>query len=123
MLSVYEKLGGVVKTARIEKHMTRKELAIRLSISVQYLMTIENKQQIPGSELLYRIIRVLDISADLIFYPEHGQDCELVNRLHILIGRLEETNVELAISILQVLLQAKCAEGGDPQCRIKCPHI
>ena len=123
MHSVYEKLGGVVKAARIEKHMTQKELAVRLSITPQYLKSIENKQQIPGSDLLYRIIRELDISADMIFFPEHGQGCELVSRLHLLIGKLEEQNVKIVFMILQVLTQATCAEGGDPQCRTKCPYI
>ena len=103
--------------------MTQKQLAERLSISPHYLMSIENKQQIPSGDLLFRIIRELDISADTIFYPEQDYGCELVNRLHILLGKYEEHDLELIIAMLQTLLQAKCLEGGDLQCRIRCPYI
>jgi len=120
---VCEKLGNAVKTARIEKNLTQQQLAARLSISPHYLMAIENRNQIPSSKVLFRIIRELNISADAIFYPEQGHDCELVNRLHIMLDRFGEQDIEHIIAVLQVLLQAKCAEGGDLQCRLKCPHI
>ena len=89
MNSVLIELGGVMKTARLEKHLTQKQLAERLSISSHYLMSIENKKQMPSSALLFQIIRELNISADTIFYPEQGRDCELVNRLHVLLSRFE----------------------------------
>ena len=112
-----------MKAARLEKHLTQRQLAERLSITSHYLMSIENKKQIPSSDLLFLIIRELDISADTIFYPEHGDACELVNRLHILLNKFEEHDIELIIAMLQTLLHAKCLEGGELHCRIKCPHI
>jgi len=112
-----------MKRARVEKHLTQRQLAEHLSITTHYLMSIENKKQMPSSELLYRIIRELDLSADTIFYPEQGEDCELVSRLHILLNRFGERDIELIMTILQVLLQVKCAEGGDFRCRFNCPHI
>jgi len=88
-----------VKAARKEKNWTQRQLAERLSISPYYLKSIENRNQIPSSDLLFKIIRGLDISADTIFYPEQGRDCELVNRLHILLSRFEEYDIELADSV------------------------
>jgi len=117
------KLGSVVKSARLERRLTQKQLAERLSVTTHYIMSIENKKQVPSSGLLCQIIRELDISADTIFYPEHGRDCELVNRLHIMLSRFGEHDIEHIIAVLQVLLQAKCSEGGEIQCRTKCPHI
>ena len=72
MQSVSEKLGNAIKLARQERQLTQRELAERLSISPHYLMTIENKEQIPGSDLLFRIIRELNLSADAIFYLNEG---------------------------------------------------
>jgi len=112
-----------MKAARLDKNLTQRQLAERLSITPHYLMSIENKKQIPSSDLLFKIIRVLDISANAIFYPEQGYDCELVNRLHILLSKFEESDIEIIITILETLIQRKCAEGGDPQCRIKCLHF
>jgi len=118
-----DKLGITIKSARMEKHLTQKQLANRLSITPHYLMSIENKKQIPSGNLLFQIIRELEISADMIFYPEQRLECEIVNRLHTLLGRFEEHDIELIIAMLQTLLQAKCAEGGNLQCRIKCPNM
>jgi len=112
-----------MKAARLEKQLTQKQLAERLSITSHYLMSIENKKSIPSSDLLFQIIRELDISADTIFYPEHGHGCELVNRLHFLLGKCEERDIEVIIAILQVLLHKKCAEGDDPRCQTKCPQM
>ena len=123
MNSVSIRLGGVVKAARIEKQLTQVELAERLSISPYYIMSIENKKRMPGRDLLFRIIKELDIPIDAIFYPEHGGECELLDRLRILINRLQEHDIEQIIAIMQVLLEAKCAEGGDLQCHLRCPNI
>lgn len=123
MNSVSSVLGSVMKTARTEKHLTQRQLAERLSITRQYLMSIENKKKLPGRELLFQIIRELNLPVDTIFHPEHGEKCELVYRLHNLLGRLEEHDIEHIIAILQVLLEVKCAEGGDLQCCIKCPQM
>ena len=67
MHKVSDKLGHVIRSARLEKHLTQKQLAKRLSITPHYLMSIENKKQIPSCDLLFRIIRELEISADTIF--------------------------------------------------------
>ena len=123
MNSVEIRLGSVVRAARVEKQLTQKELAGRLSISPHYLMSIENKKKMPGRELLFQIVRELNIPVDMIFYPEHGRECELVDRLRILLNNLQEHDIEHIIAIMQVLLEAKCAEGGDLQCHLKCPHI
>ena len=122
MQSVSEKLGNAVRSARQERQLTQRELAERLSISPHYLMTIENKEQIPGSDLLFRIIRELNLSADAIFYPEQGRDCELISKLRVLLDKFGENDIERVIAILQILLDTKCVEGGDPRCRNKCPN-
>lgn len=103
--------------------MTQQQLAERLSISPHYLMAIENRNQIPSSKVLFKIIRELNISADAIFYPEQGHDCELVSRLRILLERVGEHDIEYIIAVLQVLLQSHiyCAVIA---CRIQlkcCP--
>jgi len=70
-VNMFNNLGSVVKSARLEKHMTQRQLAERLSISTHYLMSIENKQQIPSSELLFCVIRELDIPGENTYHPFH----------------------------------------------------
>ena len=100
-------LGGVVKSARTERNLTQKQLAERLGIISHYLMSIENKQQIPSGELLFRIIRELEIPADTIFYPEYGHDNAVVKKLQILLSQCNEKDITVIMATLQSLLQVK----------------
>jgi transcriptional regulator with XRE-family HTH domain len=63
-------LGGVVKSARQSMQLTQSQLAERLYITVRYLKSIENSGQKPSYDLLVRIVRELDITADTVFYPK-----------------------------------------------------
>jgi len=65
-----DRLGIVVKSARSDNDLTLCELATRLKITSRYLIAIENGQQKPSYDVLFRLIRELRISADRIFYPE-----------------------------------------------------
>jgi transcriptional regulator with XRE-family HTH domain len=104
---IADSLGGVVKSARIEKQLTQRQLAERLSITAHYLMTIENNQRIPSSDLLFRIIRELEISADAIFYPEHEHDHALLKKLQILLKKCDKKDIATILEILQSIITRK----------------
>jgi len=65
-----DNLGGVIKSARIAKKLTQKELSARLDISMRYLKAIENSGQKPSYKLLKSIVTILDISAEMVFKKE-----------------------------------------------------
>ena len=112
MHSVSEKLGSVIKSARLERRLTQKQLADRLSISPHHLKAIENKKKTPSCDLLFFIIRELEISADTIFYPEYRQDNAMVGKLRFLLIRSEEKDINAIIATLQYLLENK-PDGGE----------
>ena len=62
-----DNLGGVIKSARIIKNLTQKELSERLNISLRYLKSIENSGQNPSYKLLKLIFVTLDIPAEMVF--------------------------------------------------------
>jgi transcriptional regulator with XRE-family HTH domain len=68
--NVTEAFGTAIRTAREETGMTRAELAAKLRITPRHLGAIENNEKKPSFELLFHLIRELDITADRIFYPE-----------------------------------------------------
>ena len=107
MHSIADKLGYVIKSARLEKHLTQKQLAKRLSITPHYLMSIENKQQIPSCDLLFRIIRELEILADTVFYPEQKHDNPSMKKLYLLLSKCDEQDITAIIAALQSILQTK----------------
>jgi len=69
-LNCPDRLGNILKDARITKGLTREKLAEKMNITPRYLMSIENENKKPSYNLLLRLIRELGISSDMIFYPE-----------------------------------------------------
>ena len=112
MHQVSDKLGTVIKNARLAKQLTQKQLAKRLSITSHYLMSIENRHQIPSCDLLFRVIRELQISADTIFYPEYEQNHPAVEKLKRLLIQCDEKDVNVITATLQSLLENKIPDGG-----------
>jgi transcriptional regulator with XRE-family HTH domain len=106
-------LGSAIKSARKSKHMTQKQLAEKLRITTHYLMSIENKRQIPSGELLFRIIRELEIPADTIFYPERKKNDDTLQQLQVLLRKCDERDIAVVTATLQSLLQEKQSAGGE----------
>ena len=63
-------LSNVIKAAREKADITIEALAEKTGITERYLYRIENEGKKPSYEVLYKLIRELSISPDLIFYPE-----------------------------------------------------
>ena len=108
---ISDKLGSVIKSTRLGKQLTQKQLAELLSISPRYLMSLENEKQIPSCDLLFRIIRELRISADMIFYPENKNDDEVIRKLQILLNNCDERDIIVIVEILQSLVRIKNPDG------------
>jgi transcriptional regulator with XRE-family HTH domain len=96
-------LGGVIKAARTNKHLTRNQLANALGISARHLLSIENENQKPSYDVLFSIIRELHIPADLIFYPELGY--EQTEKLRLLFLQCDEKEIAALYTALQALME------------------
>ena len=70
-----ESLGDIIKRYREKSDYTVEELAYLIGISERYLYRIENEGKKPSYEVLFRIITVLSIPSQRIFYP-HSNDEE-----------------------------------------------
>ena len=82
MRKIPNTLGDIIKNAREKAGITIEALANKLEITERYLYRIENEGKKPSLEVLYKLIRELSISPDLIFYPEKpSKDSEVENLL------------------------------------------
>ena|GEM_PF-1777865 len=63
-------LGEVVKNVRKINKLTQDQLAEKLGVGSRHIMAIENEGKLPSYELLYKMIRILNIPADSVFRPE-----------------------------------------------------
>ena len=80
-----ETLGYVIKSAREKEERTIESVANNVGITERYLYRIENEGKKPSFDVLFKLIRELSISPDLIFYPEKpSKDSEIENLLRIL---------------------------------------
>ena len=80
-----ETLGEILKTARMRADITMETLAERVDITERYLYRIENEGKKPSFDVLHKLVRELNISADSIFYPEKpSKDSEVENLLRML---------------------------------------
>lgn len=65
-----ETLGCIIKAARESAGITIEALANKVDITERYLYRIENEGKKPSFDVLHKLVRELNISADLIFYPK-----------------------------------------------------
>ncbi len=80
-----ETLGCIIKAARENAGITIEALANKVDITERYLYRIENEGKKPSFDVLYKLVRELNISADSIFYPEKpSKDSEVENLLRML---------------------------------------
>ena len=70
MHSDVPQMGQILRDSREAKGLTQKEVAKQAQIALRTFIDIENNKRFPTHEVFYRIVHVLDISADQIFWPE-----------------------------------------------------
>ncbi len=60
----------IIQEARIAHGMTQSALAEKIDISLRTVIAIETGKRNPTFEVLYKMVRELNIPADLIFRPD-----------------------------------------------------
>lgn len=104
MHNKYETLGDIIKIAREQSNFTVEQLAEKVGISERYLYKIENEGKKPSYDVLYKLIRTLSISADIIFYPEKMiEDTDIEYIINIL-STCNHNSVNLVKLIIQALI-------------------
>ena len=96
----FSPLGKVTKEARIQKGLTRKQVANAIEIDPRYLTNIENKGQHPSIQVLYDLVSLLDVSVDEFFLPRNDL-AKSTRRLQVEKQMDNFTNKEL--SLMQAL--------------------
>lgn len=66
------RIGSVVRSAREAKGLTQAALADLISVSVRTVIAMEKNNRNPIYVVLYRLVHALNISADLILFPERA---------------------------------------------------
>lgn len=99
-----ETFGKIIKVARQRSELTIEELAERVGITERYLYRIENENKKPSYDVLYRLIRELSISPDLIFYPEKPSKESEVENLIRMLYNCDERSLEVVKATAKALI-------------------
>lgn len=102
-----ETFGIIFKSAREMSELTVEKLANRIGITERYLYRIENEGKKPNFYVLYKLIRELDISPDLIFYPEKPSKESEVENLVRMLYRCDERFLEVVKATVKALIKVE----------------
>ena len=105
MLYPDDKLGEVIKTARLKMGLTRDQLSEKIGISSRYLMSIEHEGKKPSYDVLFQLVRQLALNTDDIFFPERTDENDL-NRKQLLqmLKLCNKHEITVVIATVQALI-------------------
>ena len=99
-------LGDTVKRARGRLGMTQSQVAEAINIDGRTVMNIENYKGNPKLEVLYPLIRALQIDSREIFNPEMERETPAITQLRLIVEGCSEYEAETIIPIIQAVLDA-----------------
>ena len=96
-------LGNAIKAARIEKHISQEALAEMVSITPTHIKHIESEHRKPSVEVLYRLVRTLNISLDDVFFPNLSDDNALQRKAQRLLIECDERQIKIILAALEAM--------------------
>ena len=105
MHSNTETIGQLIKKARKQSNLTIEALADKVGVSERYIYRIENEGKMPSFEVLYKLIRYLNISSDSIFYPEKPSKESEIEDLVRMLYNCNERDLEIIKAIVKAMYE------------------
>lgn len=97
-------LGNIVRQARLKAGMTQDELAEHVGIDPRTVLKIENHRGNPKMEVLYPLIRALNIDANLVFYPDLQEYNPALKQFHLFLSQCTPDEIESLHQVCQAVL-------------------
>lgn len=107
-----EILGDVVRTTRKSRHLSQEELADRIGVCKRTIIDIESNTGNPKFEILYPLVRELDLPLYQVFYPEAEENLELKNVLMQEVSSCSEYEMRVILSVVKSL---RCSLKGESE--------
>lgn len=98
-----EILGDVVRTTRKSRHLSQEALAERIGVCKRTIIDIESNTGNPKFEVLYLLVRELDLPLYQVFYPEVEENLELKNVLIQEVSSCSEYEMRVILSVVKSL--------------------
>ena len=99
-------LGHAVKQARLGQKLTQLEVAERIQADERTILNIEHYKGNPKLEILWPLLRTLEIDANTVFYPEKARGSSDMTRLQLLLADCSEDELKLLLPVCESVLSA-----------------
>lgn len=106
-----ERLGDVVRITRKSKHLSQEALAERIGVCKRTIIDIESNTGNPKFEILYPLVRELDLPLYRVFYPEVEENSELKNALMQEVSSCSEYELKVILSVVRSLRSTLAKKG------------
>ena len=106
-------LGDAIRAARTLSGLTQAQIADRINIDPRTVLNIENYKGNPKMEVLYPLIRALDIDPNAVFYPERDTEITAVSQLQSIVAGCSEVEAALLTDICQSVLHALRSQNTE----------
>ena len=106
-------LGNAVKRARSNMDMTQIEVADAADVDVRTVLNIENNRGNPKLEVLYPLVRVLNIDAREIFNPELQRESPELYQLRQMISSCTDEEAAALVGVVESVLAALRVNKGS----------
>lgn len=104
MQTYVEVLGNIVRQERLKAGLTQDELAERVGIDPRTILKIENHRGNPKLEVLYPLIRALNIDANRVFYPESGENNIALKQFQSFLSQCSSNEIQSLLQVCQTVL-------------------
>lgn len=105
-------LGAVVKQARLDLKLSQFEVADQINADDRTILNIEHCKGNPKLEILWPLIRVLNIDANTIFYPEMQNNSDIQFQMQQFLSQCSETEIKLLLGISQTIISTLRTQSG-----------
>lgn len=107
-----QQLGDTIKKARLKQGLTQNQVAEKINVDVRTIIHIENYKANPKMEVLYPLIRALQIDAREVFTPEILHDTPNLRQLRVVIDNCTETEAAALTSVVKTVLNVMHSSQG-----------
>ena len=111
--NAYSALGKVIKAARKARKMTQEELGELVDFGQRHIMSIEKEEKRPSFDKLCEIIHVLNIDANLIFYPEKTASTDSEDATMVRLSRLLSLFNDHELKTITALVEAYLSDRRE----------
>ena len=105
-------LGDAVKRARGASGLTQREVADKMDKDVRTVLNIKNYKGNPKLEVLYPLVRALNMDSREIFYPNMQRESPALRQLRLLVEDCSEEEAIAMIPVFQSVLHVIRSKVG-----------